>query len=185
MCDIKKLCTCDEVAEGQDHWRLEAYIGSWPSWGQKADTRPEHQEEANEIAEGGSGIMGPIPMPRFKTMFEGVSDESRFDRAIAEEERWLNEDHQFDFDYKPFDGDNLVYVIDGREICFRYYPKDVYETNYSGKVKLPRKIEVRKGWRYFEPYHTIKRDHRFARINGSDSSELMRTGGLNPRKIYE
>ena len=140
MCDIKKLCTCDEVVEGQNHWRLEALTGFWPSWGSKFKARPEYQKQADEQVEAASGIMGPMPMPQFTRMFEGIADPDRLERVVKEEEKWLNKENQFDFDYTPFKDDNLVYVMDGKEVAFRYYED--------------------KGWKYFPEYHKVQRDHR-------------------------
>ena len=154
MCEVKKLCTCDKVAEGTNHWRLEAYVGSWPSWGGVAETRPEHQELANEIGKEGNYIMGPMPMPRFKDMYKGIADKAHLELAIEKEEEWLNKENQFDFEYEPFDNDNLVYVINEELICFRYYADD-------------------KEWRYFPGYRTSMQDHRSPRVESWDKDTVL------------
>jgi len=120
MCDVKKLCTCSEVPDGADYWKLECHYGHWPSWGQLVETRPEHRELAEEARAKGAGILGPLPMPRFKKLYAGLADRSHLQKAVDAEADWLNKANRFDFDYQPFEGDRLMFVIGGEEIAFSY-----------------------------------------------------------------
>ena len=120
MCEIKKLCTCDEVTSGEDHWKLEFHYGQWPSWGQLIETRQEHEALAKSVAVDAEGIMGPIPMPMFEELFHGIAEPEHLKRAIAAEEDWLNERNQFDFEYEPFQGDRLMFFIGGEEIAYSF-----------------------------------------------------------------
>jgi tetratricopeptide (TPR) repeat protein len=120
MCEIKKLCTCDEVSPGEDHWKLEFHYGQWPSWGELIETRPEHKELAESVRENGGGIMGPMPMPMFKELYHGIAEPEHLKRAIAAEENWLNERNQFDFEYEPFEGDRLMFFVGVEEIAFSF-----------------------------------------------------------------
>lgn len=120
MCDTKKLCTCDEVREGEDHWKLEFFYGQWPSWGGLIETRPEHRKLAEEARDKGAGILGPMPMPMFKQLHRGIAEPEHLERAIKAEESWLNENNQFDFEYEPFEGDRLMFFVGGEEIAFSF-----------------------------------------------------------------
>jgi hypothetical protein len=120
MCDVKKLCTCETVLDGQDHWRLECHYGSFPSWGHVVETRPEHHEMAMQAAERSKGIMGPMPMPQFHELHHGLADRSQMQKVVEVEEAWLNAGNQFDFPYEPFQGDRLMFCIGGEEIAFSY-----------------------------------------------------------------
>lgn len=120
MCDVKKLCTCENVKPGQDHWKLQFHYGQFPSWDQVITTRPEHAELAKKTAKEGEGVMGPLPIPLFKELYQGFADKSQMNRVLTAEDQWLNEANQFDFDYEPFQGDRLLYVIWGEEIAFSY-----------------------------------------------------------------
>ena len=141
MCDIKKLCTCDAVPVGADHWKLEFQYGLWPSWGSVVETRPEHVELAKEAMTKGEDIMGPMPMPMFEELHKGLADEAHMDLAIRAEEDWLNEDDPFDFDYQPFEGDRLMFHIGGHGIAFSYkegqwkhYPHQAYSQDNRWEI---------------------------------------------------
>ena len=121
MCEIKKLCTCDEVSLGQDHWKLEFHYGQCPSWGKLIETRLEHKELANIAREKGANIRGPLPIPLFKELYHGIAAAEHLKRVIAAEENWLNECNQFDFEYEPFNGDRLMFFVGGEEIAFTYF----------------------------------------------------------------
>ncbi len=43
------------------------------------------------------------------------------EKVVAAEEAWLNEENPFDFDYVPFEGDRLFFVIGGEEIAFSFF----------------------------------------------------------------
>lgn len=121
MCDVKKLCTCSEVRPGEDHWILQFCYGLWPSWDLIVPTRPEHRELAEEARDEGSGVRGPLPRPRFKELHRGIAEPQHLKLAIAAEENWLNERNQFDFEYEPFEGDRLMFVVGGERIAFSFH----------------------------------------------------------------
>jgi hypothetical protein len=136
MCDIKKLCSCGEVPEGVDYWKLEFFYGQLPSWGLLVKTRPEHRKLAKEARDQGARILGPMPMPMFKELYHGIAEPEHLERAIKAEERWLNEHNQFDFDYQPFEGDRLMFYVGGEEIAFSFmkgrwahYPHQAYSVD--------------------------------------------------------
>ena len=120
MCDVKKLCTCESVSELQDHWRLEFHCSQFPSWGEVIPTRPEHAKLAAALAKEGEGIMGPLPIPQFRELFVGLADATQMEKVVEAEVEWLNSENPFDFDYQPFRGDRLMFVIGGQEIAFSF-----------------------------------------------------------------
>lgn len=137
MCEIKKLCTCDVVREGEDYWKLEFFYGQSPSWGELIETRPEHENLAKEACENGADIMGPMPIPLFKELHHGIAEPEHLERAIKAEEDWLNENNQFDFEYEPFEGDRLMFFVGGEEIAFsfmkgkwKHLPHQAYSEDY-------------------------------------------------------
>ena len=80
--------------------------------------------------------MGPLPMPQFKELFKGVADFTQMEKVVEAEVEWLNEGNPFDFEYEPFEGDRLMYVIGGQEIAFSYkkgswkhYPHQAYSVD--------------------------------------------------------
>jgi hypothetical protein len=137
MCDIKKLCICDEVGLGKDHWKLECHYGRWPSWDQLVETRPEHRKLAEGAKVRGKDIMGPLPMPLFKELHRGIAAREHLTHVVAAEEDWLNEGNQFDFEYEPFEGDRLMFFIGGEKIAFSFQkgrwhhkPHQAYSVDY-------------------------------------------------------
>ena len=144
MCDTKKLCACNSVSDGEDHWRLEFHYGSYPPWGKIVETRPEHKDLAEKAMKEGEHVMGPLPMPKFKELHRGITDIAHMQLAIDAEETWLNERNQFDFDYEPFQGDRLMFVIGGQEIAFsfkdgqwQHYPHQAYSQDYRRGIDAP------------------------------------------------
>ena len=149
MCDIKKLCTCEAVPDGDDHWRLEFHYGSYPSWGKVVDTRPEHRDLAEEAMKKSEHVAGPLPMPKFKELHRGVADVEHMQLVIEAEENWLNERNQFDFDYEPFQGDRLMFTIGGYEIAFsfregqwKHYPHQAYSQDYRRGIDAPSEDKI-------------------------------------------
>lgn len=141
MCDVKRLCTCEAVSDGQDYWKLEFHCGQFPSWGLAVPTRPEHREIAQSVAKESEGIMGPLPMPCFRELFVGIADPSQMQQAVEAQVEWLNTGNPFDFTYKPFRGDRLMFVIGGQEIAFSYFndrwvhkPHQAYSVDSRCKV---------------------------------------------------
>lgn len=120
MCDTKKLCTCEAIEEGQDHWVLEFIYGRSMSQGIEK-TRPEHEHIAEEFSRNSMPIAGPLPIPHFKELFKGLADITQMAKVIRAEVDWLNDENPFDFDYTPFDNDRLSYHIGGVHLAFRYF----------------------------------------------------------------
>ena len=120
MCYTKKLCTCNEVSESDDYWKLEFFYAQDPSFGKVIDTRDEHKELAIKFAAENAYAVGPMPMPRFKELYTGLADLTQMKKAINAEVDWLNSGNPFDFDYEPFQGDRLMFVIGGNKIAFSY-----------------------------------------------------------------
>ncbi|MEM7014915.1 MAG: hypothetical protein AAF585_25935, partial [Verrucomicrobiota bacterium] len=46
--EVKKLCTCEAVGDGEGHWRLECHCENWPSWGKIIQKRPVRRAIAKE-----------------------------------------------------------------------------------------------------------------------------------------
>ena len=122
MCDFKKLCTCDSVNDAEDHWILEFRYGFFP--GEATPTRPEHREFADKYSSNLlTQIIGQTPSEMFREIAIGTSEPRSLVKIIENEEKWLNEDNPFDFDFKPFEGDKLTFVINGNKIVFRFFGK--------------------------------------------------------------
>ena len=75
MCEFKKLCTCESVNEGEDHWRLDYFIGMSLNSGPRAVTRPEHQQPADEFYERSfaNGVRLVIYGPAAEEVFSGMA----------------------------------------------------------------------------------------------------------------